>query len=149
MVKRYRVFTKGFSKGDMSPLVPLNILIKGLMLQYKENAGSLTPDDILNHMYLMEGTGVLAHDGTEIFQDDVVQRYCNNPACNLNHKGVVVYEERVAQWYIAEDNREAVPLVIGEIKDGIIKSYGITKLGNIHENPELVDKELRSAILNG
>lgn len=149
MVRNYRWFSKVMDgKDSMSPVVPLDKAIITLMHSYKESEG-VSASQIINNLYFMEGTGIPAHDGTEIFQDDVVERYCNNPACEVKHRGVVMYDDRTGRWHIAESNGLA-PLVVGDIVEGQIKStLGITKLGNIHDNPELVDKDLRSAILEG
>lgn len=129
---------------EMSGSIDVAPMVRAFM---EEPMKGLTPEDILSTLVFMDSTEVIAEDGTEIFTGDIVERICTSPNCPMKHRGVVVYDPILAQYSIKE--KEGIsPLVIASIKDHTISSViGITKLGNIYQNPELVDKETLRGIV--
>lgn len=152
--KMYRAWSKldlngtGYSKGNMSVSVTLQRLIEGFMEEYKSrNNTTLTAKKIIDQVIFMESTGVNGSKGELIFQNDIVERVCTSVDCPLKHRGVVVYNNPTAMWCIKEENNLS-PLVIPDYNKGkLVSILGITKLGNIFENPELVDATTLDGIL--
>lgn len=87
-------------------------------------------------------TGVESKDGTDIYEGDFVTRFCTDPNCPIEHKGVVTWSDEWAVWGIQEPesnrtNNYMAPLAFGSPSHEV--QFGVTILGNIYENPELYE----------
>ncbi|WP_156009317.1 YopX family protein [Streptococcus ruminantium] len=92
------------------------------------NALVSSADDVSDEFIIMQFTGSLDKDGENIFDKDIVEttRFCGGSY--EDYRGVVKFLE--GSWII-DTGEELIPLW-SEIEENIV-------IGNIYENPELVE----------
>ena len=90
---------------------------------------SVSPDEI----ELMQSTGLFDKKGVEIFEGDVVRQVRTQPTKeNETITGVVTMLE--GAWSIVNDNKQLASVLWSETAENEI-------IGNIYENPELLEVE--------
>ena len=86
-----------------------------------------------NDIHLMQSTGLFDRNGQEIFEGDVVRQVRTQPTIeNETITGVVTMLE--GAWLIVNDNEQLASDLWSETDENEI-------LGNIYENPELLELE--------
>jgi uncharacterized phage protein (TIGR01671 family) len=82
-------------------------------------------------------TGLTDKNGKKIFEGDVV-RVCLDPEICV---GKVIWDSEIASYYIPFNNGKCVlPLDIFIAKNKVGDKVWIKVIGNIHDNPELLEK---------
>ena len=98
----------------------LNTLISG---QFgKVHHGGLPGEDNTHMRYLMQYTGLKDKNGKEIYEGDMLQ-------VNSGQIGVILYHEDRAGFIFQDGYNEML----------YQKTHNLEIIGNIHENPELLD----------
>lgn len=89
-----------------------------------------------NDLHLMQSTGLLDKNGTEIFEGDVLSTYTDN---------LVIKRDNLLGFYVEVDEKREYFAEIVDIEylDLFAKDFGVAVevLGNIYENPELLKEE--------
>ena len=103
------------------------VLVKGRELVKGVNFGS---DTRLNEIELMQSTGLVDKEGTEVFEGDILHHQIQT-----EYTFIVKYDKEKGRWY----------------GDGLSRTYRIDiakrflpyykVIGNIYENPELLEDE--------
>ena len=87
----------------------------------------------IDEEYLMQSTGLLDKNGTEIFEGDVLSTYTDN---------LVIKRDNLLGFYVEVDEKREYFAEIVDIEylDLFAKDFGVAVevLGNIYENPELL-----------
>ena len=87
----------------------------------------------LEQVELMQSTGLLDKNGTEIFEGDVLSTYTDN---------LVIKRDNLLGFYVEVDEKREYFAEIVDIEylDLFAKDFGVAVevLGNIYENPELL-----------
>lgn len=79
---------------------------------------------------VMQSTGLFDKNGVEIFEGDVVKQVLTQPTTEDDLTGVVIMIE--CAWLIVNDSKQKANLVWSETNENEV-------LGNIYENPELME----------
>ena len=98
-------------------------LLNYLFVQFEDFTFGFLPEGEGNRLPTMQYTGKKDKDGCELFENDIVADEDGNTA-------LILWSKRQAQFYVDYDEYQDL--------DGI--GSWATKIGNIYENPELVDK---------
>ncbi len=117
------------SKNKMGKVLSLNL----------DGSATIEFDDhtsLTNYCIPMQYTGVKSETNERIFEHDIVQRMCNNENCPIQHVGIVHFDEETGDYRML-DQFGSVPLLVGTLG---VMMYGITLLGDIYRNPEVVKK---------
>lgn len=93
-----------------------------------------TPDYVfVDRLIVMQSTGLLDKNGTEIFEGDVLSTYTDN---------LVIKRDNLLGFYVEVDEKREYFSEIVDIEylDLFAKDFGVAVevLGNIYENPELL-----------
>ena len=112
-----------------SEMYDMPIICDGdLYLDYSD----LLNGDMCNSAIIMQSTGLLDKNGKEIFENDIVE---------LEHKdtgqivrGIVKYDTELGFWGMTDVRFNDLTAI------GYLANKRITVLGNIYENPELVEE---------
>lgn len=93
-----------------------------------------TPDYVfVDYLIVMQSTGLLDKNGTEIFEGDVLSTYTDN---------LVIKRDNLLGFYVEVDEKREYFSEIVDIEylDLFAKDFGVAVevLGNIYENPELL-----------
>ncbi|MFS9337100.1 YopX family protein [Streptococcus intermedius] len=83
-----------------------------------------------DEVVLMQSTGLFDKNGVEIFEGDVVKQVLTQPTTEDDLTGVVIMIE--CAWLIVNDSKQKANLVWSETNENEV-------LGNIYENPELME----------
>ena len=85
---------------------------------------------------LMQFTGLTDKNGKEIYEFDIVEYYHNLHGSHIGGKGIahIRYNDDFARWQIAYKN-----IYEKEVWDDIDSKF-LYVIGNIYENPELLEK---------
>ena len=89
-----------------------------------------------NDLHLMQSTGLLDKNGKEIFEGDVIAIEVDDTGTPINARVFQNSKIGVLMFHVFEDN-EDVPMV--ELLEDISVAFEI--IGNIYENPELLEVE--------
>lgn len=88
-------------------------------------------DDIV----LMQSTGLFDKDGQEIFEGDIISTYTDN---------LIIKRDNLLGFYVEVDEKREYFAEIVDIEylDLFAKDFGVAVkvLGNIYENPELLER---------
>jgi uncharacterized phage protein (TIGR01671 family) len=80
----------------------------------------------------MQYTGLKDKNGKEIYEGDIIQGEMNQENYNLPHRGEVVYSDTWGAF--------ATKNLGGTTNLHNLKLYSFEVIGNIHENPELMEE---------
>ena len=130
-----------FRAWDKENKVMINAIFVGLGKVYGMTK-TFKPSKELEDVILMQYTGLKDKNGKKIFEGDIViaskMPYYWEFVKSVN-KGLVVYNNHTASYRIKLDNYHSS--TIGEsdtVKFNPVSKYEV--IGNIYENPELLDK---------
>lgn len=88
-----------------------------------------------NDLNLMQSTGLSDKDGQEIFEGDVISTYTDN---------LIIKRDNLLGFYVEVDEKREYFAEIVDIEylDLFAKDFGVAVkvLGNIYENPELLER---------
>ena len=130
MIPRYRTWDKEFKEMvQVDALVFEEQIIK---VTYKN--GNVVKEDLKNYV-LMQSTGLKDKNGKEIFEGDILTTG-NRTGVVKNHQtlGFYINDARGDNWWFGSD------VDLAEFEDFTRDvSEKIEILGNIHENPELLE----------
>lgn len=95
--------------------------------------------DGIKTVVLMQFTGLLANDGKEIWESDIVAHLC--PHCEELHVGFIVWVDDLGCWGIKQGEQIA-PLIAPVNEHNLDAGIGLIKIqsvvGNIHQNADLL-----------
>ncbi len=81
-------------------------------------------------------TGLTDKKGKRIFEGDIVRHHNDNPDSEIEEKGVVFWDEKYCGWRRTSN---------GAFHHGVVDTYRLSpdclyeNIGNIHDNPELLE----------
>lgn len=88
-----------------------------------------------NDLNLMQSTGLFDKDGQEIFEGDIISTYTDN---------LIIKRDNLLGFYVEVDEKREYFSEIVDIEylDLFAKDFGVAVkvLGNIYENPELLER---------
>lgn len=100
--------------------------------------GSLNSSDIV-----MQDTGLEDKNGlTEVYEGDIVK--ISGGYHNYNRSGQVIFDDECGWWTIADEvkNNVVKSSIYGDSIQQTLRNKNILEvIGNIYENPELLDKD--------
>lgn len=103
--------------------------------------GGMSPDALW-----FQSTGMDTGEGIEIFEGDIVSRYCPDAQCSMMHTGVVVYLDQVGCFVIKDLPQDIdYPLAVIGMKGEIYAPSVI--IGNVLENPERAGIAVKAAMV--
>lgn len=95
------------------------------------------PDYVfVDHLVIMQSTGLFDKEGTEVFEGDIIAIEVEEIETPINAKIFQNNKIGVLMFHVFEDN-EDVPMV--ELLED--NSVAFAVIGNIYENPELLEVE--------
>lgn len=95
----------------------------------------------INDVIIMQSTGLLDRNGVEIYEGDIVKRtYLFNGAYGETHTGEVVYDKEYARYVISRPKKYIEPET-EELRNALSDKSTYEVIGNIYENPELLEVE--------
>jgi uncharacterized phage protein (TIGR01671 family) len=131
MIPRFRAWDKEFK--EMVRVDALLLEEEVIKATYKN--GNVVKED-MKHYDLMQSTGFTDKNGKEIFEGDIIAIEVEDVETPINAK---VFQNRkigILMFHVFEDN-EDVPMV--ELLEDDSVAFAI--IGNIYENPELLEVE--------
>lgn len=108
---------------------------------FEQESGTVTIVSGESMFDLSQSTGVKDRDGVEIFEGDIVKRtYLFNGELGKTCTGKVVYDKKYARYVISKSHQH-INLETEELRNVLsdISTYEV--IGNIWENPELLEEE--------
>lgn len=131
MIPRYRAWDKEFKEMvQVDALVFDEQIIKST---YKN--GNVVKEDLKNYV-LMQSTGLTDKNGKEIFEGDIIAIDVEDIEMPINAKVFQNSKIGILMFHVFEEN-EDVPMV--ELLED--DSVAFATIGNIYENPELLEVE--------
>ncbi len=96
--------------------------------------------DIEPSWVLQQYTGLKDINLKDIYEGDIVTFVCGNPNCVAVHKTNIIWINDLACWGFIQDGQE-YPLQMLNSERGIGLLQIRKVIGNIHENPELLESK--------
>lgn len=104
---------------------------------YANDNSELNVDNLkgwsIDEKYLMQSTGLIDKNGKEVFENDVIRD-------SDGFEGIVQYDESYGMYGIAylPTLSNGIDMTFEELKDNFRNKFEV--IGNIYENPELVEE---------
>lgn len=130
MIHKFRAWDR-----ELNMMFEVKSLVFTLNLATIASKNDLVPsrtcsfDDII----LMQSTGLLDKNGKEIFENDIVEWEHKDTGQLV--RGIVKYDTELGFWGMTDDRFNDLKPI------GYLSNQRVTVLGNIYENPELVEVE--------
>lgn len=126
MIPKFRAYHK--EKGYFGPVRFIDLVDS--IVQFK--AKDYIVSDKLDRVVLMQSTGLIDKNGVEIYEGDIIQVSDKSKSINF-----VVSKSKCDFVLIRDDFEELLSETISELKSESEYNYNV--IGNIYENPELVE----------
>lgn len=128
MIPRFRAWDKEFKE-----MVQVDALVfDGQIIKATYKNGNVVKEDLKNYV-LMQSTGLTGKNGKEIFEGDIVKVTDGDERTNFPDGGIgtICGFDEIFMWYID-----------GQVHNGLFdisQEYYIEVIGNIYENPEMLE----------
>ena len=135
MIPKFRAFVKKENKlFETDDLLLIDFLNEEVMLQQNSIIYATSFD--FDEVVLMQSTGLKDKNGKEIFEGDVIAIEVDDTGTPINARVFQNSKIGVLMFHVFEDN-EDVPMV--ELLEDNSVAFEI--IGNIYENPELLEEK--------
>ena len=138
MIPKFRFFGR-VADGEMRMVLAEAIDFKGGFVYYSYHDYTVEGDDNVygdtisfENCVLMQSTGLLNINDKEIFENDIVEWKHKDTGQLV--RGIVKYDTELGFWGMTDVRFNNLTAI------GYLANQRVTVLGNIHENPELMEE---------